>query len=88
MYVHNVKITVRVGGACKYSDVHIWLSLWYTHVPMYIHNVRVTARVIYIWALYRHVTNINNLAQTYMSMHTIHNVNSNARVYAHANADL
>ena len=47
IYVHNVKVTARVGRACTYSDVHIWLSLSYTHVTMYIHNVRVTARVIY-----------------------------------------
>ena len=38
--------------------------------------------------MYRHITNINNLAHTYMSMHTIHNVNYSARVYAHANDDL
>ena len=43
---------------------------------------------IRIWALYRHLTNIYNLAYTYMSIHTIHNVNYSARVYLHANADL
>ena len=38
--------------------------------------------------MYRHVTNIYNPGYTYMSMHTIHNVNYSARVYAPANADL
>ena len=54
-----------------------------------------TAQVMYmadyqirIWALYRHVTNIYNPGYTYMSIHTKHNVNYNARMYFHANADL
>ena len=92
--VHNVNVTARVRRACIYP----YMGIMYTHVTMYIHNVRVTARVMYMYmtktitSVYGHcidnLTNIYNLAYTYMSIHTIHNVNYSAWVYLHANADL
>ena len=94
MHIHNVRVTARVMYMYTTENIHIWAL--YSHVKNYtqckghcvghVHDKDYDIH-IYIWALYRHVTN-TNLGYTYMSTHTIHNVNYSARLYAHANADL
>ena len=80
-YLYTTENIISIYGHC----IVMWRTIHNVYCAGHVHDKDYHIR---IWALYRHLTNIYNLACTYMSINTIHNVNYSTRMYLHANADL
>ena len=76
--MYTTENIISIYGHC----IVMWRTIHNAYCEGHVHDKDYHIR---IWALYRHLTKIYNLAYTYMS---IHNVNYSAQMYLHANANL
>ena len=71
--MYTTENIISIYGHC----IVMWRTIHNVYCAGHVHDKDYHIR---IWALYRHLTNICNLAYTYMSIHTIHNVNYSAQI--------